>query len=449
MFGTDGVRGDTRTEFDTTAARMLGRVGAEVLGGDSFAVGRDTRESGPVLVEAFLRGVVDAGSTPIDLGVLPTPGVARWCTHRQVPGAVVSASHNPWHDNGIKFLADDGFKLDNRTQTEIEQRLVELSNRQQEGLFDVRETLSVELLQHDAAGRHYLSAVMDSLNGRDLDGLRVVVDCANGAASELAAQCLNRLGVEVEEIHTHPDGRNINKRCGCLHPESLQAAVVACEADAGVAFDGDADRVLAVDHSGSLIDGDQILAICALDHHRRGLLDGGGVVVTVMANLGLRRAMIAHGIAVAETPVGDRHVVDALDEYGFVLGGEQSGHLIFRNLATTGDGLLTAVQLFDVMVRSQQSLYDLAKAAMKRLPQVLLNVPIPQSISLSDDVYKASLDRLTAETSARLGDSGRALIRLSGTEPVVRVMVEADSEPVALTEAEKTVDKITAMFQWL
>jgi len=261
-----------------------------------------------------------------------------------------------------------------------------------------------------------------------------VVDGANGAAHSSGPQCLRDLGAEVDAIHTDPDGYNINDGCGSLHPADLQAEVVASGADAGLAFDGDADRVLAVDHSGALVDGDQILAMCALDRTRRGRLAGAAVVVTVMSNLGLRRAMAAHSIGVVETPVGDRHVLGALEDRGLVLGGEQSGHVIFRDLATTGDGLLTAVQLLDTVKRSGKNVRDLAAAAMTRMPQVLVGIPLPDASPSGN--LDATLAPIAAASAGRLGDAGRVLVRLSGTEPLVRVMVEATDLDTARAEAD-------------
>ena len=454
-FGTDGVRGDTRGALTGQLVEAVGEAAGEVLGADQFAVGRDTRVSGPGLVEDLHRGVRRAGGSAVDLGVVPTPAVARWCYDEQVAGAVVSASHNPWHDNGVKLFAPGGRKLSDEAQHEIERRLGESLDG-----FDCAAAAGAELrsappgdgagpvhdagvfgrvgTRDDAAGdlarRRHIRAVAASLEGRDLAGLRIVVDAANGAAYRSAPECLRSLGAGVETIHAAPDGYNINDGCGSLHPESLQAAVVSSGADAGLAFDGDADRVLAVDGMGTLVDGDQILAVCAIDRAQRRRLTGDAVVVTVMANLGLRRAMAARGIGVVETPVGDRHVLGALEERGLVLGGEQSGHLIYRDLATTGDGLLTAVHLLDAVKRSGSSLRDLAAEAMTRLPQVLVGVPMPASARPAD--LDAALGAIAAAAAARLGDSGRVLVRPSGTEPLVRVMVEAADLETAQAEAD-------------
>ena len=451
-FGTDGVRGDARRELTAEFVEALGQAVAAVVGGDRLAVGRDTRVSGPRLVEALCRGVRRAGGSAVDLGVVPTPAVARWCEDEQVAGAMVSASHNPWHDNGVKLFAPGGCKLSDDAQHQIEEHLSALLDEPDAMLPAPARTgtgsehLSALLDEpagwhsdhrsdHDGtARRRHLEAVAASIGGRGLGGLHIVVDAANGAAFKTGPECLRSLNAEVEAIHADPDGYNINDGCGSLHPASLQAAVVSSGADAGLAFDGDADRVLAVDHTGAFIDGDQILAVCAIDRARRGLLGGGAVVVTVMANLGLRQAMAAHGIGVVETPVGDRHVLGALAERGLVLGGEQSGHLIFRDLATTGDGLLTAVQLLDAVKRSGRSLHDLAAAAMTRMPQVLLGVPRPAVARFAD--LDAALGAIAADAAARLGDSGRVLVRPSGTEPLVRVMVEATDLETARAEAE-------------
>ena len=432
-FGTDGVRGDARSELTPEFVEALGRAAAGVLGAERFAVGRDTRVSGPGLVEALCRGVQRAGGSAVDVGVVPTPAVARWCEDEQVAGAMVSASHNPWHDNGVKLFAPGGRKLSDDAQESIERRLAAQGGGA--GRADTAPEQTGPSDHGDQARRRHLEAVAASIEGRDLKGLHIVVDAANGAAHASGLQCLRNLNAEVEAIHADPDGYNINDGCGSLHPESLQAAVVSTGADAGLAFDGDADRVLAVDHAGALIDGDQILAVCAVDRARRERLVGNAVVVTVMANLGLRRAMTSRGIGVVETPVGDRHVLSALEDRSLMLGGEQSGHLIFRDLATTGDGLLTAVQLLDTLKRSGRSLRDLAAAAMTRMPQVLVGVPLPDGPRPTD--LDAALGPIAAGAAARLGDSGRVLVRPSGTEPLVRVMVEATDLETARAEAEQ------------
>ena len=450
-FGTDGVRGDTRGDFTPGLVEALGRVAAEVLGADGFAVGCDTRASGPALVEALRRGVHRAGGSAVALGVVPTPAVARWCDDEQVAGAVISASHNPWHDNGVKLFAPGGRKLSDEAQHQIEGRLGGLMDRDRqagEGGAAVSGDAGpvpgpgrrgragqAHGTAGDLARDRHIRAVTGSLGGRDLGGLRIVVDAANGAVHESGPQCLRGLGAEVETIHAAPDGYNINDGCGSLHPQSLQAAVVSSGADAGLAFDGDADRVLAVDGTGALVDGDQILAVCAIDRAQRGRLTGNAVVVTVMSNLGLRQAMAVHGIGVVETPVGDRHVLGALEDQGLTLGGEQSGHVIFRDLATTGDGLLTAAQLLDTLKRSGRSLRDLAARAMTRLPQVLVGVPVPASARSAD--LDTALGTIAAATAARLGDSGRVLVRPSGTEPLIRVMVEAADPGTAQAAADQ------------
>ena len=433
-FGTDGVRGDARADLTAEAAERLGRAGAEILGGQGFAVGRDTRASGPALAEAVHRGVAAAGGSSVDLGVLPTPAVARWCADRRVAGAVVSASHNPWFDNGVKFFASGGLKLDDAAQARVQARFeAAVAGAGGPAGAAVRS-------EAEAARQGHMDAVAASIGGRDLTGLSVVVDGANGAASAVGPECLRRLGASVRELNTSPDGRNINQGCGSTCPEGLQAAVVESGADAGVAFDGDADRVVAVDGAGNLVDGDQIIAVCALDRRRRGALPGPGVVVTVMANGGLCSALAAEGIEVVETAVGDRRVLEALDRRGLALGGEQSGHVIFRDLATTGDGLLTAVQLLDALKRSGRDLASLAAAAMTRRPQVLAEVRLDAPVG----GLEARLAPAAAAAAERLAGAGRVLVRPSGTEPVVRIMVEADDHEAARAEADRLASEVAA-----
>lgn len=431
-FGTDGVRGVANDELTPELVLALGRAAARVLGTDRpYLLGRDTRVSGPLLQSALTAGLTSEGAEVVDLGVIPTPGVASIAAEHNAMGAVISASHNPFADNGVKFLARGGVKLTDEVERALEAHLASVLS----GAVAPRPTgdgVGHASIDHEW-GLEYEAQLLASVEGRSLAGLHVVLDCAHGAAFEIAPRVFRAAGAQVEVIHAEPDGVNINADAGSTHPEALQERVVAAGADIGLAFDGDADRVMAVDGTGAIVDGDQILAICALDRRGRGRLPGDTLVVTVLANLGLRLAMEANGIHVTETAVGDRYVLEALNGGGWVLGGEQSGHIVFRDLATTGDGQLTGLQVMDVMARTGKSLAELA-SVMTRLPQVMINVR---------DVDCAALDAAKAvwsavdEESAALGESGRVLLRRSGTEPIVRVMVEAPTEQLANETAER------------
>jgi phosphoglucosamine mutase len=439
-FGTDGVRGVANLDLTPELVVALGRAAAGVLGGEHFVVGRDTRASGPLLEAALAAGLAAEGADVGLLGVVPTPVVAHACAALGSAGAMISASHNPFADNGIKLFSAGGRKLPDELETQLEATLDELVHGRGVPGDDARTGTAVGTLA--ATPEHLLSyadTVVASLDGRDLGGLRLVIDCANGSASTIAPHVLRRLGADVVVLHADPDGTNINEKCGSTHPDDVRAAVVAHGADAGLAFDGDADRVLAVDAAGALVDGDHIIAICAADRHERGLLAKGAVVVTVMSNLGFRVAMEGRGIRVVETAVGDRYVLDALDTEGFNLGGEQSGHVIFRDLAATGDGLLTGVQLLDVVHRTGRSLADLA-TVMTRMPQVLRNVRVATK---GLDARPLIADELAA-AEAELGVEGRVLVRSSGTEPLVRVMVEAPTEAAAESIASRLATAIEA-----
>jgi phosphoglucosamine mutase len=428
-FGTDGLRGRANVELTPELALALGRAGARVIGGGRWAVGRDPRLSGPMLEAAFAAGLASEGVEVASLGVVPTPAVAWWSRQEGIPAAVVSASHNPFEDNGIKIFGGGGLKLSDAVEGRIEEELARVLR----GPSPATPSSTVGGLTVADAATGYAAAVVSSLGEVRLEPLRLVVDCANGAASAVAPAVLRELGAAVELINAAPDGVNINTGCGSTHPEALQSAVATVGADVGVAFDGDADRVLLVDAAGNLVDGDQIMAVLATDLDERGLLHHHTVVVTVMTNLGFRLAMEKAGIQVVETAVGDRYVLEAIEKGGFALGGEQSGHVIFRDLATTGDGLLTAVQVLGVMVRTGRPLADLAAAAMVRLPQVLRNVQVAER-------DPAIVDRIAgdvAEIEAELGAEGRVLVRPSGTEPLIRVMVEAPTEDVASRAADR------------
>jgi len=448
-FGTDGVRGVANSELTPELALALGRAAARVLGAGRWVVGRDTRLSGPMLTAALAAGLASEGAHVVDVGVLPTPGVAFASARQDVPAAMISASHNPFADNGIKLFAPGGHKLTDADERRVEDELTVLTGLTNDPPITastsvdrpIGEAVGVPALGDAAAdasdryAEHLTGAVLD---GRRLDGLRVVVDCANGAASALAPTVLTSLGAALTVIHAAPDGCNINDGCGSTHPSDLQHAVRERGADVGLAFDGDADRVIAVDATGELVDGDHIIALSAIDLRDRGRLAHDTVVVTVMSNLGFRQGMRGHGIEVVETPVGDRHVLEAMAAGGHALGGEQSGHVIFGELATTGDGLLTGLVVLDLVRRSGRPLAELAAAAMTRLPQVLINVRVPRG-------DPRILDRLSEHieaAEAELGDAGRVLVRTSGTEPLVRVMVEAPTEPQARAVAERLADAV-------
>ena len=436
-FGTDGVRGAADTELTDELVEALGRAAARVLPADRFLIGRDTRTSGPRIEAALARGFAAEGVGVDLLGVAPTPAVAWLSAADGQPAAMISASHNPAPDNGVKLFAAGGRKLSDEVEERLEAELDALLHANgsagPEGATAVAKA-STSQPAHDRVQR-WCDAVAASLEGRRLDGLRLVIDCANGAVSEVAGPVLRALGAEVAVLHHEPDGTNINEACGSTHPESLQARVVEVDADAGLAFDGDADRVLAVDAAGRLVSGDHLIGICAIDRHERGRLPDDTVVVTVMTNLGFRLGMAERGITVVDTQVGDRYVLEALEVGGWALGGEQSGHIIFRDLATTGDGLLTGVQVLDVMARTGRSLADLADATMTQLPQVLHNVRLARRDPAVVDHLAADI----AAVEAELGERGRVLVRPSGTEPVVRVMVEAPTADQADAAALRLV----------
>ena len=425
-FGTDGVRGVANLDLTPELVTAFGRAAARVLGGDEFVIGRDTRVSGPMLEVALAAGLASEGVTVSTLGVVPTPAVAWTAAHHGVAGAMISASHNKYPDKGVKLFAAGGRKLRDDVEEQLEAELDRLVHHGNETSTAPTGDAVGTIIAAPEHLLEYADSVAESIEGRTLDGLRVVIDCANGSATTIAPHVLRRLGADVEVIHADPNGTNINEACGSTHPEALQKVVVDHGADVGLAFDGDADRVLAVDAAGQLVDGDQIIAITALDLRDRARLRHDTVVVTVMTNLGFRRAMAEHGVTIEETAVGDRFVLDAIDAGDYSLGGEQSGHVIFADLATTGDGLLTGVQLLDVLRRADRPLHDLA-AVMTHYPQVLRNVRISADV-LDLDGRLAPDVQVALE---RLGDDGRVLIRRSGTEPLVRVMVEAKTSEQA------------------
>jgi phosphoglucosamine mutase len=428
LFGTDGVRGlanrdvtaELALDLAVAAAHVLADTGAFEGHRPSAVVGRDPRASGEFLEAAVVAGLASAGVDVTLVGVLPTPGVAFLTDALNADlGVMLSASHNPMADNGIKFFSRGGHKLDDVIEDAIEQRLEEP--------WDRPVGAAVGRVRHNPqAAALYEQHLLSTLPGR-LDGLTVVVDCANGAASALAPEVYAAAGATVVAIHAAPDGININENCGSTHLGDLIAAVREFGADAGIAHDGDADRCLAVDANGDVIDGDHILAILATAMRRSGRLAHETVVATVMANLGFKIAMQDEGIAVIETGVGDRYVLEAMRAHGYVLGGEQSGHVVMSDHATTGDGMLTGLHLLAEVAASGRPLADLAARVVK-LPQVLVNV---KGVDRSGVEGCAALADAVADAERELGNTGRVLLRPSGTEPVIRVMVEAADEDQA------------------
>lgn len=441
-FGTDGIRGVANADLTPEVTLALGRAVARVLPVDRVLIGRDTRRSGPLLQAALASGLAAEGMEVSDVGVVPTPGLAHLSALGRHPAAMISASHNPFQDNGIKLFSAQGSKLSEAVEAAIEAEWgAVLSGPRVPPAGATRAAPVGPITVDSQALDRYADHLVASLEGRRLDGMSVVVDCAHGAASAIAPRVLSSLGARVTVLAAEPDGVNINDRCGSTHPEGLQAAVRESDADLGLAYDGDADRCLAVDGTGRLVDGDHLLALFALDLAERGRLPGRGVVVTVMTNLGFRLAMQAAGIDVVVTAVGDRHVLEAIEQRGLALGGEQSGHIIFRRLATTGDGILTGLQLADLLLRRGQSLAEAAPSAMTGLPQHLGNVAVPsRGLALLPDA--TAVWREVQAVEAELGATGRVLVRPSGTEPLVRVMAEAPSHDVAMAAVDRLCEVV-------
>ncbi len=440
-FGTDGIRGVAGTELTPELVTALGRaIGIALERPEELLVARDTRRSGPMLEAALTAGLCAEGVTVTSLGVLPTPALALACRRDGRPGVMISASHNPYPDNGLKVFAAGGHKLDDEQEAEVEARLAELVDGAVRR--PARAGAAIAGARRAPAPRApYLDHLTRAVAPDALAGLSVVVDCAHGAAYLTAPKALRDLGAQVTAVNDDPDGTNINDRCGSTHPAGVAEAVVRAGADVGVAFDGDADRVIAVDERGRVVDGDHLLAIMALDLAAAGRLRHDTVVTTVMANLGLRRALEPRGIRVLETPVGDRHVLAAMHDGGFVLGGEQSGHLIFAEHAPTGDGPLAAVLLLEVMARRREPLSRLA-AVVTKLPQEQRNVAFPDPSRLAAaEAFWAQV----AAVEAELDGDGRVLVRPSGTEPVVRVMVEAARAEQAAAAADRIAAALAAL----
>lgn len=443
LFGTDGVRGEANGLLTADLALSLAKAAAVVLGHRRAdpgrrpvaVVSRDPRVSGEFLSSAVEAGIASSGVDVYDAGVLPTPAAAFLVKDIDADfGVMISASHNPAPDNGIKFFGRGGHKLEDAVEDEIEAQMSQASP-----LPTGAEVGRIRRFS-DAEDR-YVVHLLQSLGTVSLEGVKVVVDCAHGAASGCSPEAFATAGAEVIVVGANPDGMNINEGYGSTHLENLQEAVVAHGADLGVAHDGDADRCLAVDHTGAVIDGDQILGILALTLKEAGQLKDDTLVVTVMSNLGLKLGMKEAGIRVVETAVGDRYVLEGMRSGQYSLGGEQSGHVIFADYGTTGDGVLTGLQLAARVADTGQTLQQLADAAMSRMPQVLVNV---RGVDKAQVPHHEVVQQAVTEVEDRLGNAGRVLLRPSGTEPVVRVMVEAGTAELAEQECRRLADVVRA-----
>lgn len=437
LFGTDGVRGLANSELTPELAYKLGRAAGTLLKKPDkrtvMILGKDTRISGDLLEGALTAGICSAGVDVYTAGVIPTPAIAYLTREMKdcCAGVVISASHNPFSDNGIKFFNEKGYKLADELENQIEEFILEEKD-------DLPRPIGSEVGRiisfHDAVNR-YVAFLKGKANG-SFTGLRIVVDCAHGAVCGVAPRVLRELGAQVISINDLPTGVNINENCGSTHIQSLREAVLKYNADLGIAHDGDGDRVIAVDEKGQEVNGDQIMVICGLDLQEKGQLQDK-VVVTVMSNLGLKKAFKKAGIQIYETGVGDRYVLEKMLETGAVLGGEQSGHIIFLQHNTTGDGILTALHLIEVVKESKRTLSDLA-AEMVMYPQVLLNVRVKDKKAWKENVAIKKAIALGEET---LGDNGRILVRPSGTEPLIRVMAEGE-DTVQLKEITSRIGEV-------
>lgn len=438
-FGTDGVRGEFGKELTENYAANLAEVAAQVLQCNLVVIGRDTRESGVLLETAITKALATMGVEVQLMGVAPTPAIAFAARKHGVVAIAITASHNLYQDNGIKIFGAGGCKLSDAEQESIEQAMLARGENAKAADNMVSSSAKSGVARPELL-QEYCDWLVGLVRPGALKNLHVALDCANGAFSHVAPEVFSKLGATVTTINATPDGRNINLQCGATHPEPLSEVVKSVGAHFGVAFDGDGDRLIAVDGNAQIVDGDHLLAISALDMKHRGTLRNNKVVVTVMTNIGFHQAMKNAGIEVVTTPVGDRSVLLALDDESLSLGGEQSGHIIYRDLATTGDGLLAAVSLAALIAESKKSLSEIANTAMTSFPQVLINLRVGKRVDGVDQLFKSEI----AAAEKTLGASGRVLVRASGTEPMVRVMVEAPQQDIAEKVAATLAEAITA-----
>ena len=446
-FGTDGVRGEFGKELTETYAANLAEVAAQILQCKKVVIGRDTRESGSALEDAIAEALTRIGVEVQLMGVAPTPAIAFAAHKHGVVAIAITASHNLFQDNGIKIFAAGGLKLSDDQQASIEREMIARDSAVRDGArtkSDASNKIASDnkklVAERPELLQEYCDWLVDLAPRDAFKNLHVALDCANGAFSYVAPEVFSKLGATVTTVNATPDGRNINLQCGATHPSALVEVVKSVGANFGVAFDGDGDRLIAVDDKGQIVDGDHLLAISALDMKTQGTLRGNKVVVTVMTNIGFHKAMKSAGIEVLTTPVGDRSVLLALEENSLSLGGEQSGHIIYRDFATTGDGLLAAIKLAAVVVESKKTLNEVAVNAMTSFPQILVNLRIAKRVEGVDSIFRSEIE--AAEKA--LGESGRVLVRASGTEPMVRVMVEAPQQEVAEQVAATLADAISA-----
>jgi phosphoglucosamine mutase len=439
LFGTDGIRAVAgQSPLDVPTVYAIGLALAHTLSAKTssprFLLGMDTRESSDWIAATLTAGLTVRGASVENAGVITTPAIA-FLTHTRgfAAGIVISASHNPWQDNGIKLFGPDGYKLPDAVELAIEE---EIFRRLADSTTAHRQTIPPSV--NDADRAEYVRFLLATVPGLSLDGKRIVIDCANGAASSVAPQLFSSLGGEVVIIHAGPNGRNINESCGALHPEVVALQVKNCDASMGITFDGDADRALFADEHGCVVNGDAVLLLAARDLQARGLLTNSTVVATTMSNMGLEAALKRSGIEMLRAAVGDKYVLEQMITTGAALGGEQSGHIIFAGRSTTGDGLLTALLLLDIVHRSGKSLAELV-ADLKVFPQVIVNVKVREKKPL-EGIPAVAAAICTAE--AELADSGRVVIRYSGTEALARVMIEAESEPLMRRHADAIASAI-------
>ncbi len=442
LFGTDGIRATANVyPMVPELALLIGKAAANYFkehsgnGTPKIVIGKDTRLSGYMIESALTSGIVSMGANVLLVGPMPTPAIAHLTKSLNAEaGIVISASHNPSQDNGIKIFNEDGFKLDEKVEEQIEKLVLE---EKMKSVYAPATKIGKAYRIDDAKGR-YIEFAKSSIKSESLEGMKIVLDCANGAAYDVAPKIFSELGAKVIVMNSKPDGQNINLNCGATHPQEMQKKVLEEKADLGIALDGDADRVIVSDEKGNFVDGDHIMAICVNNLMEKNRLDENSVVVTVMTNLGFDKAMQKLGVKIFKTAVGDKYVIDEMRKRKIVLGGEQSGHIIFSKYSTTGDGIITALQLLKIMKEKKEKLSKLA-TIMKSFPQVLVNVCVKEKIEFNE---MPSVKKAIQEVEEKLSGNGRTLIRYSGTENLARIMIEGENQKQIEEYANKIAEEI-------